>query len=110
MLPQRILIAGGSGLLGRRIILRLLSAGHTVDLLTRRPDEVRRTFPGAVRVTAWDGTAAGQWTSAVGAADRIVNLSGASIGAGRWTVSAKDRILRSRVDSTRAIVEAIARA
>jgi hypothetical protein len=72
-----------------------------VDVLTRRP-----AAPGDVE---WDGRTVGEWASALADADGVVNLAGESIGSGRWTKRRKRRILESRVESTSAIINAIAR-
>ncbi|MCX0278242.1 TIGR01777 family oxidoreductase [Nocardia zapadnayensis] len=94
--PQRILIAGASGLLGRQVAALLSTAGHEVRRLVRttpwREDEVRWN-PGLglldARALAW--------------ADVVICLSGASIGT-RFTEPARERILSSRLDSTRLLV------
>jgi uncharacterized protein len=97
---MRFAIAGGSGLLGRRLTERLQRDGHTVSVLTRRP---RR--PGDV---AWNPDAAhGPWVRAVGTADAVINLAGESIAGGRWTAARKATLRDSRIRTTRALAAAI---
>jgi uncharacterized protein (TIGR01777 family) len=100
-----IVIAGGTGFLGRALCHSLISNGHGVTVLTRNAQPV----PGA-RSVAWtpDGSA-GAWASAIEGADAVVNLAGESI-AKRWTARQKQRILDSRVRATRSLVAAIAKA
>ena len=97
---MRIVIAGGSGLLGRALTVRLQHDGDTVAVLTRRP---RRAFD-----VAWNPDApSGAWVETVGAADAVINLAGESINGGRWTAARKAALFDSRVRSTRALARAI---
>jgi len=100
-----IVIAGGSGFLGRALTEALTGAGHDGVVLTRR--ETGRSGP--ARAVRWkpDGTV-GAWASALDGADAVVNLAGESIAAGRWTAARKRSILESRLRATRSLVGAIA--
>jgi hypothetical protein len=102
----RIVLAGATGFLGRPLVTRLLAAGHTAIVLTRRP----RGSPGFTEV-AWspDGTA-GPWAGALHDADAVVNLAGESIAARRWTDARKAVISESRLLPTRSLAAAIAKA
>lgn len=101
---MQIVIAGGSGFLGRALVGALRSDGHRVRVLTRRPrhaDDV-----------AWspesDEERARPWTSAIDGADAVINLAGASIGGTRWNAARKKAIRDSRLKATGALVLAIA--
>ncbi len=107
---MKVLIAGGSGFLGKALVSRLLEAGHTASILSRNPSATRQSFPDRVAVEQWDARTVGSWIRLVEGADAVVNLTGESIGAKRWTQTQKARILSSRIDSTRAIVEALRQA
>jgi uncharacterized protein (TIGR01777 family) len=96
---MRVLMTGGTGFLGAPLCRALRGAGHTVTVVTRAPEHV--TGP----AVGWDGLEA-----AVRDADALVNLAGEPIAAGRWGAARKDRILASRVESTRALVRAAAAA
>jgi uncharacterized protein len=104
---MKIVVAGGSGFLGRALVGRLSSGGHEVIVLSR----TGRADAGSARVVAWqpDGTA-GAWAGVVDGADALVNLAGESIADGRWTARRKLALEQSRVLSTRSLVGAIARA
>ena len=97
---MKIVVAGGTGLLGSALVSRLEGEGHDVRVLTRRPR--------APKHVAWqpDGSA-GSAMGVVNGADAVVNLAGESIAAGRWTAARKARILDSRVAATRSLVKAI---
>ncbi len=110
---MRVLITGGTGLIGRALIDLLLLEGHEIIVLSRRPD--RAQLPAGVRVAGWDARSAQGWGHLLEGADAVVNLAGESIaGKGpipaRWTAARKRRIRESRLNATHAVVEAIERA
>lgn len=101
---MKIILAGGTGFIGKALRQRLLAAGHEVIVLVRavRTSETEReTF------VEWDGKICGEWAAWVDGADAVINLAGENIAAKRWTPSRKEAIISSRVDATRAIVKAI---
>lgn len=94
---QAILVTGGTGLVGTRLIGALAGAGHDVTVLTRDVAHARH-LPAPLRVV----TSLDQ----IGNADRIdaiVNLAGESIAGGLWTRRRRAAILASRIDTTRAL-------
>jgi uncharacterized protein (TIGR01777 family) len=97
---MQIVVAGGSGFLGRPLVARLEAEGHTVRVLSRRP--------AAPHETAWtpDGSV-GPWAGTLDGADAVINLAGESIAGGRWTAARKARIRDSRIRATRSLVTAI---
>jgi uncharacterized protein len=103
---MRVIIAGGSGLIGRRLIVELLQARLEVIVLSRRPENVRKIFP-LVRAEFWDAKTGNVLENILDGADAVINLTGESIAAKRWSSMQKQKILSSRIDSTRAIVNAI---
>lgn len=100
--PRRILVAGASGLVGRTLVPLLTTQGHTVIKLVRRapagPDEA-----------GWDPTKDHVDLTGIGRVDAVVNLAGAGIAEGRWSVPRRREILESRVLGTRTLVRAMAR-
>ena len=111
---MRILITGGTGFLGSLLSRQWAAEGHDVVVLSRHPGRAHPAHPG-VRTLEWDGRTATGWAGEVDGADAIVNLAGESIGGvgtlqilfQRWTPGKKRRILESRVNAGRAIVEAV---
>src|SRR5438270_1976827 len=104
---MRVVIAGGSGFLGRALTDSLAADGHDIVVLSRSP----RGPAGRVRQVAWTPNGrAGPWSADIERADAVVNLAGESIAGRRWTRAHKQRILDSRVHATRSLVAAIARA
>jgi len=102
---MRVVITGGSGLIGSHLTRSLAGDGHEVVVLSRRPEEVGG-LPSGARAQGWDGRTAAGWGHLVAGA-AVVHLAGESIAAGRWTEAKKRRIRTSRVDSSRALVEAV---
>jgi uncharacterized protein (TIGR01777 family) len=103
---MRVVIAGGSGLIGRKLIDRLLQAQHEVTVLSRRPENVHKIFP-AVHVEFWDAKTGSVLVNILDGADAVINLTGESIAAKRWTQIQKELILSSRIESTQTIIDAI---
>ncbi len=103
---MRILITGGSGLIGRALMANLAHNGNEVTILSRRPERVIR-LPEGVLVKWWDGHTTEGWGPLVEGADAIINLAGENIGSGRWTDEHKRRILESRLNAGQAVVQAV---
>jgi uncharacterized protein len=112
----KILIAGGSGFIGRRLSASLVKDGHEVVILTRGQ---RRAFPpplagegqgGGLRYVTWDARSAnGDWVNELSEAQAVVNLAGASIGSWPWTRQRMAELLSSRLSATAALVRALER-
>lgn len=105
---MRILIAGGSGLLGKALIQRLVAQKHTVWVLSRHPETA--TVLSDVHFIKWDGKTTQGWGDRINAVDAVINLAGENIGASRWTAARKAQIRASRVEAGQAIVAAIRQA
>ena len=103
---MKIVIAGATGFIGRQLTASLLVKGSAVVVLTRNPGGTQTTHP-ALKYALWDGEGAGSWHQHLDGADAVINLSGQSIGARRWTAHRKQQLQASRVHSTNALVEAM---
>lgn len=99
---MKVIVAGGTGFIGRTLVADLRARGHSVDVLTRatRPDAE------GVRYLTWGPGCPGAWRAAIAGADAVVNLAGENI-AQRWGAAVKRRILDSRVGATRDVVAAL---
>jgi uncharacterized protein len=100
--PGRVVIAGGSGFLGLSLAHHLVAAGRGVVVLSRRAP---KAIPGVTHVS-WDARKMGDWAGALDGASGLVNLVGRSVDCVK-TPEHQDEILRSRVEGTLVLGEAM---
>ncbi len=98
--PQRVLIAGASGLIGTELIRQLREDGHTVLKLVRRQ-------PAGEDEVNWAPSARTIDFRILGEVDAVINLSGASVGRIPWTPGYKKTLRDSRVQPTQTLAEAM---
>lgn len=109
---MRVIITGGTGLIGRALAKNLAQQdGAEVILLSRSPEKADK-LPQNVRAEKWDGRSANGWGHLAEGAAAIVNLAGAGIAGdglipSRWTKQRKAILIQSRVDAGKAVTEAI---
>jgi uncharacterized protein (TIGR01777 family) len=100
---MKIVIPGGTGQVGTLLARAFLADGHDVVVLSRQPGKA------PWRVVGWDARTLGDWRGELDGADAVINLAGRSVNC-RYHAENRRLILESRVDSTRAIGQAIAQA
>jgi uncharacterized protein (TIGR01777 family) len=111
---MRVIITGGTGLIGGALAADLAGDGHEVIVLSRNPKRATR-LPTGVRAERWDARSADGWGPLVDGADAVVNLAGESIGGEdvvalftrRWTPERKRLIRDSRTNAGQAVTQAI---
>jgi uncharacterized protein (TIGR01777 family) len=102
-MSRKVLITGGTGLIGTRLADMLIDAGYEVAILSRHPSQSRyRSF-------RWDPSAGTIDEAAVPYADYIINLAGSSVSDGKWTNERKHDILTSRLQGTSLIARELAK-
>lgn len=94
-----VVVAGGTGFLGRALVAALRTRGRDVVVVTRDPS--RASLPAGARAVSW-----GDLPAAVDGAEAVVNLAGETI-AQRWTDSAKGRIVASRAEAAEKVGAAL---
>ena len=110
---MKIVIAGGTGFLGRPLTAALVQDGHDLVVLTRgsassRQADRARPPVARARAVAWNPNGElGPWAAEIEGAGAVVNLAGESIAGTRWTAARKQHILDSRVQATRSLAAAI---
>jgi len=99
----RIVLPGGSGQVGTVLARHFHAQGHEVTVLSRRPR------PESWQVVPWNGREPQGWKETIDGSDVVINLAGRSVNC-RYTAHNRREIIESRVLSTRAVGQAIARA
>lgn len=105
---MRIVLTGGTGLIGTHLVrgLGAAGAGHELVLLTRDPGRA----PAGVEAVAWRPLEGPPPAAAVSGADAVIHLAGEPIAAGRWTAARRERIEASRWTGTANLVRGLAAA
>ncbi|MBI5665743.1 MAG: TIGR01777 family protein [Nitrospirae bacterium] len=96
---MNILITGGTGFIGTPLARELRGKGHSVTVTTRRPSDSKDKL-------TWSAPALIP-PDIISRFDAVINLAGEPIAPRRWTKDRKERILSSRINTTRALVESI---
>jgi uncharacterized protein (TIGR01777 family) len=109
---MRVLIAGGTGMIGRALTKQFLKNDWEVTVLSRK---ARTSQNPNLKYLEWDSVNLGEWQDAINKVDAVINLSGESIGGSsflnlRWTRKRKTCILQSRINAGRVLTEAIEKA
>jgi NAD dependent epimerase/dehydratase family enzyme len=99
--PLRIVLAGGSGLLGQVLARHFQQRGHQVVVLTRGP------YTALWQTVHWDGKHTGPWTECLEGADVCINLTGRSVNC-RYNADNRQAIYESRIRSTQLVGKVIA--
>ncbi|GAB3235292.1 TIGR01777 family oxidoreductase [Hymenobacter seoulensis] len=102
-MSRKVLITGGTGMIGTRLAEMLIDAGYEVALLSRTPGASR------YRGFRWNPLAGTIDEAAVTYADYIINLAGSSVSDGKWTQERKREILSSRLAGTQLMARELAK-
>lgn len=118
---MRVVVSGGTGFIGRSLVMALTERGDDVVVLSRgvhkkhhhcglgpRPACFRGS--GKVELVTWTAEKAGDWSRVVDGADAVVHLAGAGIFEGAWTPERRETLRSSRIRSTELLAQAISRA
>jgi uncharacterized protein (TIGR01777 family) len=96
----KILLVGGTGLIGSFLKNKLIEEGYSVNILSRRKSKDSQTF-------LWNNDEEYIDLAAFKGVSGIINLTGANIAEGRWTEKRKEILYNSRILSTRLLFETI---
>ncbi len=100
---ERVVLAGGSGFLGKHLTQTLVDRNYEVIVLTRNPD----TYTGAGKAVLWDGISYDEnWAHHLNEATALINLAGKNVNC-RQTKANREKILRSRVEAVEALGDAL---
>jgi uncharacterized protein (TIGR01777 family) len=116
----KVVVSGGTGFIGRALVMTLCERGDDVVVLSRGgshlgcgglgPRPMCCRGAGKVELATWTPEKAGDWSSVVDGADAVVHLAGAGVLDESWTPARKEVLRSSRIRSTELLAEAMARA
>jgi uncharacterized protein (TIGR01777 family) len=106
---KRIVVPGGSGFVGRRLVRHLHARKDLVTVLSRNPVASRAVLPEGVRVAGYSPNQEGPWFDELAQTDAIVSLAGEPVVGVRWTAAKKKEFEASRIGAAEILVKAIGR-
>nr|WP_217909997.1 TIGR01777 family oxidoreductase [Pseudenhygromyxa sp. WMMC2535] len=112
--PQRVALSGASGMVGAALGAFLTTGGHTVLPMVRRAKQAQNSAQNPdqnrnqAASIAWSPREGSIDTAALEGLDAVVHLAGEPV-VGRWTPQKREAIMRSRVDGTSLLCEALAK-
>ena len=106
---MKIAIVGGSGLVGRALTRSLTADGHDVLVLSRDPARRAKHVAYPARIAVWSKDDVDGLARSIDGVDSVVSVAGARVAPWRWTRRRKRTITSSRVDTIKAIVDAMRR-
>lgn len=104
---MKILITGGTGFVGQRLLKSLASQGHECVVLTRNPEKARLHESTPATFHRWDGVLEDVPKEAFDGIDAVVNLMGENIADKRWSDSQKKKLEESRITATKNLVAGV---
>ena len=107
---MKIIIAGGSGFIGRALSERLFDSGYKIIILSRNPQQAQSFFADKIKCLLWNDFDSSAWQKELETTDVIINLIGENIGQWPWSNQIKHKIFYSRIHAGQTIVQAIHKA
>ncbi len=104
---RKIVITGATGLIGSKLCKLLIDDGDELTIFSRSAEKAKGLIKGAVNYIEWNSNS-DKWKSYLEDQYAVIHLAGENVMAKRWNDEHKQRILESRVSSTKALASAIA--
>lgn len=102
MESKKIFITGGTGFVGEYLREELLKEGHYLTIVTRSPEKYKSEEAKNQKFVAWE-----EVSSVMENTDVVINLVGENLFGQRWSEKVKNKIYKSRIESTRKLVDAM---
>lgn len=109
MIVGRLIIAGGTGLIGGELVRKADAKGYKIIIISRDKDKIKKVFRKEYEVWRWGQELAEQLKKCKGKNYAIVNLAGSNISDSKWNKRRKEDIMKSRIDAGNNLVDAISR-
>lgn len=106
---MKIVVTGATGFVGRPLCQKLLSEGYLVTALSRDAVRVKQAFGDKVTAATWGKSGDTEGLSALENADAVIHLAGESVAGERWTPEFKRKIRDSRIETSRQLVDTLAK-
>lgn len=106
-MTKKIIITGATGLIGKKLSIRLTDEGNQVVVFTRDKQRAASVLPNMANYVEWDPMNISAWVNNIDDVDAIINLAGENLFERRWNDEHKKKIEQSRLIITRALVNAI---
>ena len=100
---MKVLLTGGTGLIGKRLGVQLVAAGHELTILTRDAERAKWQIAYPAQIVQWRGEDLPD--SVLSRQEAVIHLAGESIASGRWTAEKKAEIRNSRVEGTQKLID-----
>ena len=106
---SRVIVIGGTGFIGRHLSKRLMEKGYEVVCMTRNVSRAKEEAEGRINIqfVGWDGRSAVGWGGYAEGAAAVINLAGENLASGRWDKKRKQRIIQSRLQAGKAVLDAV---
>jgi len=104
---MRILITGGTGMIGKELGKTLSAQGHELIILTRNTEKAKAVLPYPAKIMTYTNSAIPD--EAFEGVEAIYNLAGENIGAKRWSSERKKKLHASRINMTQNLVKGVKR-
>ncbi len=95
-----VVVTGGTGFIGQRLVKALLRRGDKVIVTSRKASAARAVFESTIEIVEWDGVARDAIRGVISRADAVMHLAGANIGERRWTEARMKNLRASRTVPT----------
>ncbi|MBI1747063.1 MAG: TIGR01777 family protein [Acidobacteria bacterium] len=104
---MKLLVTGGTGFIGEPLSQALAERNHTVTIVTRTRFQTTAALHKNKTLVTWDENGGNAWKKALQDSEAVINLAGESIAERRWTAEQKLKIRNSRIETTRALINAM---
>jgi len=104
---MKVMITGATGFIGKELIKKLNEKGHEIVVLTRNSEAAKFNIPVDCELITWNPAVKSLSPSALKGVEAVINLAGEGIADERWSSERKRDLIKSRILSTRRLVDAM---